>query len=183
MMIRQLLSADAQALKALRIDAAATSPRSIYPTPSEIALQTLESFHDEITAATTIAALGAFVDVALVGFVGVRRDVRMQVRHKAQIWGVYVKPAYRQRGIARALMCAAVEAARACADVRVVLLSVDQASVGATRLYQSLGFCVYGVEENSMLVEGVWVHEERMRLVVGCDPSDCKIVSVPNASR
>ena len=183
MNIRQLLRADAQALKALRIEAATTSPRSIYPTPAEIESQTLASFQEEITAATTIAALGAFVDDALVGFVGVRRDVRMQVRHKAQIWGVYVRPAHRKQGIARALMCAAVDAARACGDVRVVLLSVDQASVGAKRLYQSLGFCVYGVEEDSMLVEGVWVHEERMRLVVGCDPSDCKIVSVPNASR
>lgn len=114
-----------------------------------------------------VSALGAFVDDALIGFVGVRRDIRVQVRHKAQIWGVYVKPAYRKQGIARALMCAGLDAAQAGADVRVALLSVDQTGVAAKKLYQPLGFGVYGIEENSMLVDGVWVHEERMRLEVG----------------
>lgn len=164
MIIRQLLSADAPALKALRIDAATTSPRSIYPTSGELEAQTLASFEDDITAATTIATLGAFVDDALVGFVGVRRDVRVQVRHKAQIWGVYVKAAYRKQGIARALMCAGLDAARVLPEITTVLLSVDSESVAAKKLYLSLGFETYGIEHDCMVVNGVYVHEERMRM-------------------
>jgi ribosomal protein S18 acetylase RimI-like enzyme len=164
--IRRLLSADAQALKILRSNAAATSPRSIYPTVAEIEAQTLATFCSDIESENTIATFGAFIDDSLVGFVGVRRDNRLKVRHKAQIWGMYVMYAYRKRGIARALLSTALDAAREVPELTTALLSVDSEGVAAKSLYASLGFEVYGIEHDCILVDGVYVHEERMRLAL-----------------
>jgi ribosomal protein S18 acetylase RimI-like enzyme len=164
--IRRLLSTDAQALKILRCNAAATSPRSIYPTVAEIEAQTLASFFSDIESENTIGAFGAFIDDDLVGFVGVRRDNRLKMRHKAQIWGMYVMYAHRKQGIARALLSAAIDAAREMPETITVLLSVDSEGVAAKSLYASLGFEVYGIERDCILVDGVYVHEERMRLAL-----------------
>jgi ribosomal protein S18 acetylase RimI-like enzyme len=101
-----------------------------------------------------------------VKYAGLRRDNREKMRHKAQIWGVYVRQAMRQQGVANALLCAAIDAARHMPEVATVLLSVDAASMGAKKLYVALGFETYGIEHDSILVDGVYVHEERMRLTL-----------------
>ena len=53
------------------------------------------------------AVFGAF-DSALVGVVGVRRQTRQKERHKAQIWGMYLREEHRGRGLGRRLMEAAI---------------------------------------------------------------------------
>jgi hypothetical protein len=77
MHIRRLTADDAEALKLLRIDAATTSPRAIYPTPAEVHAQSLQSFRDDILSTVSF---GAFVDGALIGFVGLLRISRHRDR-------------------------------------------------------------------------------------------------------
>ena len=89
-------------------------------------------------------------------------EPRAKRRHKGFIFTVYVEELFRGRGIAAALVDAAIAAARAAA-LRSVWLSV---SVGndARRTYERLGFRTFGIERRSLLVDGVFVDTELMQL-------------------
>jgi len=49
------------------------------------------------------AIFGAFDGQDLVGTVGLHRERGLKLAHKAVIWGVYVAPSFRQRGVGRLL--------------------------------------------------------------------------------
>jgi GNAT superfamily N-acetyltransferase len=71
-----------------------------------------------------------------VGCVGVQP---MSVGHTAEVKRLYVRPGARRRGVARALMAAAHEHARAVGFIRLVL-DVMPARVHALAFYRSLGY-------------------------------------------
>ena len=74
---------------------------------------------------------GVFIDGALAGMTGVGRQHRLKMRHKAQIWSVYVAPAARRRGLARRLMLAAIDHAGGMRGVRQLQLSVTAGNLAA----------------------------------------------------
>lgn len=94
-------------------------------------------------------AFGAFdtgPDDALVGTVTVEFSAKPKTRHKALIIGMFVHDSARRRGAGRALLQAALDAARARAGVFVVTLTVTEGNAGAVALYESCGFRAFGVE-------------------------------------
>jgi ribosomal protein S18 acetylase RimI-like enzyme len=107
--------------------------------------------------------LGAIAG-GLVGVVGCMRERRPKERHKAFVWGMYVAPEARQRGIGRALMFSAVECARSWPGVEQLRLAVVTANEPARRLYQSLGFVVYGVEPGALKLGDSYYDEALMTL-------------------
>jgi len=48
--------------------------------------------------------LASFLDTQIVGTAGFFRNVAAKMAHKGRVWGVYVVPAFRHRGIARDMM-------------------------------------------------------------------------------
>jgi ribosomal protein S18 acetylase RimI-like enzyme len=66
--------------------------------------------------------------------------------HRANLWGVFVEPAYRGSGYGRAVVVAALEVARAWPGVDFVDLGVSENAPEALRLYESLGFVAWGRE-------------------------------------
>lgn len=98
--------------------------------------------------------LGAWDGGRLVGGAGVLRNTRVKFRHSAFVWGVYVTPAWRGKGVARRLMESAIGVARGWPGVTVLRLSAGERSHGARALYGSLGFVVWGVEEERMRLPG-----------------------------
>jgi GNAT superfamily N-acetyltransferase len=58
--------------------------------------------------------LGAFAEGVLIGALGCDRDARPKVRHLAQVVGMMVRPEWRGRGVATALL----QASRRCASGR-----------------------------------------------------------------
>jgi ribosomal protein S18 acetylase RimI-like enzyme len=82
----------------------------------------------------------------LVAAAAVERMKRPRFAHRARIWGVFVEPEHRGRGLGRAVVEAAVAAARGWAGVDYVDLAVSANAPAAEHLYRRLGFVAWGRE-------------------------------------
>jgi ribosomal protein S18 acetylase RimI-like enzyme len=105
---------------------------------------------------------GAFRDGVLLGMAGYARHDWPKSRHKAGLWGLYVQPAERGRGAARALMQALIRAA--AAEVEILQLNVVSTNEPALRLYVGLGFAQYGLERRALNQGGRYDDEVLMAL-------------------
>ncbi len=100
----------------------------------------------------------------LLGIAGLARHSGAKGRHKAYIWGVYVVPSARGTGVARKLMERLLEQCRTIDGLEEVTLSVVTSNASAKRLYQSLGFAVYGLEKRALKIDREYFDEELMAL-------------------
>jgi len=87
----------------------------------------------------------------LVGMVGLDRDPRRHCQHKGTVIAMYVAPEWTGRGLARALLDAVLQEARAVGLERLVL-TVTQGNQPAERLYQRMGFESFGIEPGAIKV-------------------------------
>jgi ribosomal protein S18 acetylase RimI-like enzyme len=85
--------------------------------------------------------------------------VPLKRRHKAWIWGVFVAPGARGRGIARSLMKAAIERVQAIDGLEMVMLTASTDQPAPRKLYESLGFRSIGVEPRGIKI-GYEAHDE-----------------------
>lgn len=160
--IRLLAPSDADSFKSLRLAAVENSPTSIWPTREEEEARTSEQTAARIQLTATQAVFGAFAGTSLVGITGVRREPLAQVRHKATIWGVFVEPKYRGKGIAQALLAAATTHASHDWGSVQLMLCVNAENLAAKQLYANQGFVTFGVEPCAMQVDGRFYDEEHM---------------------
>ncbi|WP_323117899.1 GNAT family N-acetyltransferase [Burkholderia alba] len=160
--LRLLEPADASAFRALRLIAIDTSPTAVWPTRAEEEAASLAQLEARITATPMQAVLGAWIDGALVGFTGVRKEPFEQVSHRVWIWGVFVDPAQRGKGLARRLVERSIEHAVREWGVIQVKLCVNTENAPAMALYASLGFETFGIERRSMKVAGRFDDEAHM---------------------
>lgn len=109
--------------------------------------------------------LGAFDGECLVGIANLHVPARLKQRHKGTINGVYVIPAFRRAGLACALLRALLAEARG-AGLRTIQLSVTVGNEPARRLYAGLGFETYGIERRALMVEGRFLDEALMALLL-----------------
>jgi RimJ/RimL family protein N-acetyltransferase len=91
-------------------------------------------------------AFGAFQGEELVGTVTVEFVAKPKTKHKAHLIGMFVSEPARGTGASKALLEAALGAARARPGVLVITLTVTEGNLPATRLYESFGFKTFGVE-------------------------------------
>jgi ribosomal protein S18 acetylase RimI-like enzyme len=152
-LIRTLTESDAGAFASLRREALAESPLSFGASP-ETDLASLRS--------GTI--LGAFQDAVLVASVGLMRGAHAKSAHRVYLWGMYVKPGFRGRGIGAELLQAAIEHARAMAGVEWVVLGVTSNAAAARRLYERAGFTLWGTEPDALRYDGQSVAEHHYAL-------------------
>lgn len=161
---RKLNPEDAEAFKALRIEAVIDSPASFHPDPDELLQTSISDFRTQIRPSDFQAVYGAFGNGELVGTAGLIRDAMKKMWHRANVWGVYTKASYRGRGIARELLQTLLDDIRTSGHVSTLYLSVNSRNNGAKTLYKSIGFETYGLQRRSMLVDGEFVDEELMDL-------------------
>ena len=165
--IRPLTEADADIYHALRLRALREHPaafaqpyESQAATPISDVVQRLkeasESPHDFI--------LGVFLDDALIGMVGFRRERRERVQHKGTIWGMYIAAEAQGRGLGRALMRKAIARASSMPGLEQINLGVISGNEYARNLYLSLGFESYGLEKRAIVVDGDYHDDELMQL-------------------
>lgn len=90
----------------------------------------------------------------LVGMAGANWSTREKLRHVATIYGVYVSPAQRSKGIASQLMGALLDDLSALPQLEKVSLTVNGAGEPAIRLYERFGFQRVGRARRELYVGG-----------------------------
>lgn len=159
MEIRRLRADDAAILVAVRAEALVQEPLAFGSSPTDDRARSLEFVGTALADEDEQAVFGAYDGDALVGMVGLVRGSTVKERHKAHIWGMYVRRTSHGKGMGRALSRAAIAHARTWPDVERVQLSVTSASDAARTLYESEGFRVWGTEVRALAWEGRFVDE------------------------
>lgn len=107
---------------------------------------------------------GAFQNHQLIGIVRISRYPASNEKHRAYLGGLYVLPAFRCNGCGRALVRQALGWAANARSIRRVNLTVVTQQKAAIELYQSLGFRIYGTEQETFSRAGRFYDEHLMTL-------------------
>jgi RimJ/RimL family protein N-acetyltransferase len=161
--IRQLQPEDAEAYHELRRASLAESPLAFVSSPDDDFAASVETVREQLARAPHSVIFGAFAP-GLVGALGMYRDRHVKSAHKTHIWGMYVLPVHRRRGLAARLLEATLDHARTLDGVARVQLSVSSAADEARRLYERAGFRVWGTEPDALRDGGRSVVEHHMAL-------------------
>ncbi|HEY9011053.1 MAG TPA: GNAT family N-acetyltransferase [Devosia sp.] len=155
--VRQLTTADAAAFRDLRLLGLQESPEAFGSSFEAEKDRTVESFADSIERGHIV---GAFADGALVAVAGFYVMAAQKMAHRGVIWGVYVHPEARGQGAGRDVLNAVID--HAGTRVLQVHLTVVTSNGAALRLYEKLGFAIYGTEPRSLRLDGRFLDEHLM---------------------
>ena len=160
-MIRILTPGDAAAYQALRLHGLRESPAAFGSTYESEVDTPPEQIAERLARGAENVIFGAFDDDGrLVGLAGLGR----QTRHRAGVWGMYVAPEARARGVGRALMEALIAHARTLPGLERLTLGVEAGNEAARALYHSFGFVTYGTEPQAYKLDGEYWDSELMSL-------------------
>ncbi len=107
--------------------------------------------------------LGAFTQEGeLVGMIGFTSESQPKIRHKGQVWGLFVRPQFRGKGLATLLIQSVLDTAHNVLDIEQVQLAVSTQNEASYGLYLRLGFTVFGTELHAMKIESSYVDEYHM---------------------
>ena len=156
MALRRLVPDDARDYRELMLEAYSSTPVTFGTTHAEAAAKPVAWWRARCNAEPDGESLvvGAFDGLRLVGAFGVQFAERERERHKATLFGMFVRPGARGQGLGRALVAAALEQARARVGVNVVQLSAVASNRRAIQLYESFGFMRWGVEPRCFAAGG-----------------------------
>ena len=155
--VRQLLAADAAAYRDIRFEMLQVNPEAFGSTYEAESGRSVEWFA-EMLARSYVA--GGFIDGELAGVAGFYVLDGPKVRHRGNIWGVYVRGAVRGRGVGHAVISAILQHARTL--VQQVHLTVVTENDAARALYERLGFAIYGTEPRALKVGDRYYDEHLM---------------------
>jgi ribosomal protein S18 acetylase RimI-like enzyme len=164
MNIRRLLPADAPAYRALMLDAYARDPEAFTASVEERAPLPLPWWEGRLRddAQADQVVVGAFIDAQLAGVAGIGFETRPKLRHKCNLFGMAVLPAFRRRGLGQALVNAAIEFAASRSGIRLIQLTVTDGNAAARTLYQQCGFVPFGVEPLAVALGSGYVSKLHM---------------------
>ena len=167
MEIRALTEEDAAAYWALRYDALQTEPFAFGSAAEEHAATTVEQAAARIRQTPRPSfTWGAFECGELVGIATFVKETGLKERHKGHIYGVFVKQAWRNRGVGKALIMALLNRAKEDGSLEQILLAVATCQEAAKRLYRQFGFESFGTELRALKVGTEYVDEDHMLLRV-----------------
>jgi RimJ/RimL family protein N-acetyltransferase len=145
--VQRLVDSDVPRYRELMLHAYAAAPDAFTSTPEERAAEPDSWWLKRIADPDGQSlALGAFHDGRLVGTVTVEFSVKPKTRHRARLIGMFVHESCRGLGAGTQLVQAALGAARAHPEVRLVTLTVTEGNAPAVGLYERCGFRQFGVE-------------------------------------
>jgi ribosomal protein S18 acetylase RimI-like enzyme len=178
--IRALGVADVDEYRRIRLESLRLHPEAFGADHDESAALDRAQFAERL-ATPGLTRFGGFDGVHLVGLAGLQIRSSAKERHKADLFSMYVDRAHRRTGLAEQLVSAVIAGARE-AGAAVLHLSVTVGNTPAQRLYRRVGFAVYGIEQRSLLVNGVFLDEELMELNLDSDPAPVRSPAIMDGS-
>ncbi|CAM4327088.1 acetyltransferase [Bacillus manliponensis] len=164
MEIRVLTKQDAEIYLELRVEGLKQNPEAFSSSYEDIInKEDPIEYKAQILAQDENYTLGAFKDNQLIGVATLETKPYVKQEHKAKIGSVYVSPKARGLGAGKSLIKACIELAKKL-DVEQIMLDVVVGNDGAKKLYESLGFKTFGVQERSLKYNGQYWDEEHMVL-------------------
>lgn len=162
--IRPLTEADVEAAVALRREALRDAPLAFAASPERDYGSDPAAVRARLAEAPDWWSLGAFDGARLVGMAHVSRERGAKTRHRASLFGMYVTPSHRRRGVAARLLAAAVDHARAQPGLAWLELGVSESAPGARALYEAAGFVAWGEQPDALRDGDRSVAERHMAL-------------------
>ena len=159
--IRQLKIEDVDDFKTIRLSALKQASEMFGSTYKVESQRPIEMFIERITNNVIFAA---YQNKQIIGVIIFHQESGLKASHKANLFGFFIEPDYRNQGIASRLLQAAIQYGRQC--VEQITLSVVSENTSAIHLYQKHGFKVYGIEPRSMKSEFGYQDETFMILLL-----------------
>ena len=152
--IRLLTPDDAALYRDIRLEGLQRDPDAFASTFERENVMPLSWFAVRIAEGNV---LGAFARGELLGVAGYWPQEGEKERHKATLWGMYVRSAARGAGLGERLIEAIVE--HVASRVEQLQLGVAAGNAAALRLYIKAGFSEYGREMKALKQDGRYVDE------------------------
>jgi ribosomal protein S18 acetylase RimI-like enzyme len=137
--------ADAADYRTIRLAALETAPEAF---GSVHAIELPRPMSHFVERLATSVVFGAYDHGQIVGMIGFKQNSGPKDSHKAFVWGFFVQPTARRRGIGATLMATLIAEARPV--VEQLTLAVVRENVAAIALYERCGFSIYGVEPRAL---------------------------------
>ena len=148
--IRPLAPADAALYREMRLRGLREHPEAFTSSYEEDSLKPPEAMEARL-ASQRNSFWGAFRGRELCGAVGLEREGRAKVLHRAKVVGMYVVPEAAGQGIGARLLQALLARARA-EGLESLVLTVTEGNDAARSLYERCGFRSFGIEPRAIKV-------------------------------
>lgn len=147
-LLRRLTVSDAEAFRDLRLEGLRNHPEAFGSSFEEESERPLAWFTERLEENLVFA--GCADDGHLLGVAALGIQKGLKQRHKAFLWGMYVRAEARGTGLAAALVARLLHEARG--KVEETRFSVVTSNEAAIRLYRRHGFQDYGLEPRALKV-------------------------------
>ena len=163
LLFRRVLPSEAQTYQRLRMEGLVRHPECFrIATEDEVALP----LPDVAKKLDSGYVLGGFLEGDLVGIAGLSALPGAKAKHKALLWGMYVREEARGLGIADRLMEGILSEARV-RGFEQIQLTVIANNPRAYKVYERWGFKVYGTEVKSVKVGDTYFDEQLRVCFIG----------------
>ena len=159
--IRQLTAEDATRYKALRLEALRNHPEAFGSDYEAEKDRPIERYATRLESEQSMT-FGAFHENELVGVVTIVNLEPVKVKHRANLFAMYVTLHARKQQIGRRLVQEALRTLKQHPVIEQVHLSVVRTNEAAKALYQSLGFQSYAIEPRALKIGDTYPDEELM---------------------
>lgn len=159
--IRQLTAEDATLYKALRLEALRNHPEAFGSDYEAEKDRPVERYATRLESEQS-STIGAFREGELVGVVTIVCLEPIKMKHRANLFAMYVTPHARKQQIGRRLVQEALQRLKQHPVIEQIHLSVVQTNEAAKALYRSLGFESYAIEPRALKIDDTYHDEELM---------------------
>jgi ribosomal protein S18 acetylase RimI-like enzyme len=167
LVIRKISKAEIQEYRELRLCGLRDHPEAFGESADAFSERSLADIEEKLhhSEQKNGFILGGFIDGKMVGIVGLGRETGAKSEHRASLWGMYVLPPCRGTGIGRRLIEELIAEAKRIPGLKQVHLAVTIGNDSAFKLYQRLGFKIYGTDPRALRIDSKYYDEYLLALI------------------